>query len=472
MSKKVGVTCTTVFHYIHFKGIVRELELLGFEVDYLIYTPYHINNRVERLQAVFEENCIKYQGFEELFQGNLNYDLIMAPYYMPGFQLLDKQIKKVRILYGYAKDAWNYAEWNKGFDMVLSYGPYATKRLQKYTKAVEIGHPRFAQQYLKEVIDINNRVITEKKLVDKKVLVYCPTWADLSSLETFIGNVDELTKYYTVIVKLHHGNVLSGQKNTWLSLKTKENLYLFDEYTNLFDLLQFADVVLSDYSGAIFDAMLFRKPIVLLDTIDESIKDTGAINLNRMANISLYNNTEKENESLDILVRDFLPHIRNVEDLVLAIDKALVSDIPYLHMLETLYAFQDGEANYRAALAIKDQYEETRIVRDNDSSFHILNEELVYEFLENNADRLKIWGAGLSGQILVSWLAGKGYKINKLMDADIEKQDKTFLDYTIVNPEVEKGIIITVTGEGLKSITKLCIEKGLVEGKDFISIFK
>ncbi|KGR76481.1 CDP-glycerol glycerophosphotransferase family protein [Ureibacillus sinduriensis] len=472
MKKRIGLTCTTVFHYVHFSGIAKELEKMGYQVEYIIYTPYHINERVERLIEVFEQNNITYCGFEQLFDKTVEFDALLAPYYMPGFQLLDKDLIKIRGLYGYAKDSWNYAEWNKGFDLVLSYGPYATKRLTAFAEVADIGHPRLTGNYLKTVIDINGNELSIEKLTDRKTLVYCPTWADLSSLDIFVENVVSLTKEFNVIVKLHHGNVLSGNNEKWEALKNIDTLYLYDEFTNLFDLLQFADIILSDYSGAIFDAMLFKKPIVLLDIIDENILDTGSVNLDKMANISLYNNVDVTNISLDIQIRDILPHVKDPSELLPTLITALDMDIPYLELLNELYTYQDSLANERAAKAIHLAMSQEKKHWDNDESFHIIDEEAIKNFLNHNKNDLSVWGAGLSGQIIVSWLKGNNIAINRLMDADTFKQGKEFLNYKIEKPIVEKGIIITVTGKGLKAIRELCSKSGLQEGKDFISIFK
>ena len=472
MKKKIGITCTTVFHYVHFSGIANELKSKGYEVEYVIYTPYHINERVQRLLEVFEKNNVAYCGFEKLFDKTAKFDALLAPYYMPGFQLLDKDLIKIRGLYGYAKDSWNYAEWNKGFDLVLSYGPYATKRLSKHTKVENIGHPRLIGNYLSEVIDISGKCLNIERLQGKNTLVYCPTWADLSSLDVFVENALVLTKEFNLIVKLHHGNVLSGENAKWDSLKEIPNLYLYDEYTNLFDLLQFADIILSDYSGAIFDAMLFKKPIVLLDVIDEEIVDTGSINLNKMANISLYNNADLSNKSLDIQIRDILPHVKDFDLLLPTLINSLNKPITYLPLLDELYEYQDSLANTRAEKAIDGLIRSGKTQLDTDESFHILDEKQIEEFLLRNEQELYVWGAGLSGQIITAWFKGRNIPIDKLMDTDKVKQGKRFMEYTIEEPIVKKGIIITVTGSGLKAIRNICTAAGLVEGIDFISIFK
>lgn len=475
MSKKrIGITCTTVFHYIHFHRIAEELERRGYEVEYIIYTPYHINNRVMRLIQSFKEYQVPFYGFEELFLNKRKYDVLLAPYYMPGFQLLNKDIKKIRLLYGYAKDRWNYAEWNKGFDLVLSYGDYATQRLSKYTEVVNIGHPRQRDKYKSRVKDIRGQVISKSLFNNDRVLLYCPTWADLSSLQVFMDNVKQLTQEFKVIVKLHHGNILSGNNGIWESLINEGNVYLFDEFTDLFDLLQFADLVLSDYSGAIFDAMLFKIPIVLLDVIDESITDTGVVNLNKMQNISVYDEETSKNMSLDIKIRKTMPHIRQMDDLLNVLKNAYEEKkVPYLDLLDELYSYQDNKASERGAEAIINLINTEKNHFDDDDSFHIIDEEKLNKFLKSNANNsVNIWGAGLSGQIILAFLQKKGVTINRIMDIDQAKVGKELFGLTIEEPVLEKNIIITVTGDGLKQIQNQLIDKGLIEGVDYISIFK
>jgi len=474
MSKyTIGITCTTVFHYVHFHRIEEQLKAKGYEVIYIVYTPYFTQERVNRLEKVFQENGIEYCGFEELFVGTRKFDLLFSPYYMPGFQLVDKKIKKARLLYGYAKDRWNYAEWNAGFDLILSYGEYATKHLQTYAHTVNIGHPRQREQYRAEVKDLAGKVVNRSSLAGQQTVVYCPTWADLSSLQQFVDNVEELISDFNVIVKLHHGNVLAQDHHLWSKLYKIPNVYLFDEYTDLFDLLQFADGVVSDYSGAIFDAMLFKVPIVLLDILDDSIVDTGKVNLNKMQDVSKYSN-ELEFVSLDIKIRDMMPHIRDLRQLS-AVLKEEIGDnrVPYLELLQQLYSEQDDRAPERAAAALEALMLGEKLMLDVDKQFHLIDEQKLDRFVDQiDKQSLHIWGAGLTGQILYAHLKNRNVSLGRLMDMDSNKHGECYLDATIVAPVLEGKILIAVPGDANAKIKHSLAQKGLIEGKDFISAFK
>jgi len=474
IKKKIGVTCTTVFHYIHFKYIVNELRGREFDVDYIIYTPRHTSsNRFERLEKFFTDNGESFQTFEDVFSNNVRYDALFAPYFMPGFELLDSSIIKIRLLYGYAKDSWNYAIWNKGFDLILSYGPYATERLIKYTEVVEIGHPRIRLHYKDRIDDVNGKKFI-KDQCKRPVLVYCPTWADLSSLQVFTTQLSNLTRNFEVIVKLHHGNVLTDNQEYLKVIRENQNLYLFDDFTDLFDLLNVADIILSDYSGAIFDAMIFKKRIVLIDVIPEHFKETGQVNLSNMLNVNSKLSNEGNNTSLDIAIRKFLPHVKSDEDLSEILCNVLIKDtLSYEHLLNKLYSSTDTAGSVRGAIAIQNHLQDNEFSQISiDNSIQVLNIDKVKAFLKKNkGDTVTIWGAGEMGQILYIYLKYHGYNINILFDEDVKKSGNDFYDTKILSKSNHLKVLVAVAN-AYYDIKRSLEKKGLLEGKDFISIFR
>lgn len=472
--KQIGIACTNIFHYIHLKRIAIELRKNEMEVMFIIYTPRHVNGRFEKLEEYFQNNDINYCSFEEVFGNQISFDMIIAPYFLPGFQLLDNKIIKVRCLYGYAKDRWNYAEWNKGFDLILSYGPYAEKRLSKFSKVINIGHPRNRVNYKQEILDIQGKLFS-RKLVKKPVVVYCPTWADLSSLNLFSTSLEKLKENYTVLIKLHHGNVLSDNKIKMDEFLKSEDVFIFDEQYDLFDLLSQCDAVISDHSGAIFDAMLFKKPIVLLDPYQNKV-NTGFTNLQNMKNIAVYTK-EKEDESnlesLDIKVRNILPHTQDINRLQDLIETSMKNEeVPYSGLLKELYSFNDSKAPKRAVNALKEILASTEIQSKDAKDFHILDDEKIDHFiLRNKNDHLTIWGAGEIGQVLYSWITAKGFNISSIYDSDINKHGKLVQNTEVIPPQVKGKILITVASHQ-KEIISFLENAGLRSGEDFISVFR
>lgn len=95
----------------------------------------------------------------------------------------------------------------------------------------------------------------------KPVLLYAPTWGDLSSLPQWSEQVAALSKIGTVLVKAHHNSLRDGQLDD-LSVAAD---VIDVSHVDLMQVLRLSDMMISDYSGAIFDGIMCEKPVVLLD---------------------------------------------------------------------------------------------------------------------------------------------------------------------------------------------------------------
>lgn len=65
-----------------------------------------------------------------------------------------------------------------------------------------------------------------------------------------------------MLVKLHHNTLLLANKHQNYE-KLYPNLHFFYEGEDLLSLISVADIVISDFSGAIFDAIFCKKPVIL-----------------------------------------------------------------------------------------------------------------------------------------------------------------------------------------------------------------
>ncbi|MGE6257345.1 CDP-glycerol glycerophosphotransferase family protein [Heyndrickxia sporothermodurans] len=474
--KTIGFACTTIFHYIHFRRIAEKMDE---KVFFIIFTPKLVRDRYDRLESFFIHHNIPYCDFKDVIEENINFDAIVSPYYLPSFQFINPNIKKVRMLYGYAKDLWNYAEWNKGFDLILTYGPYSEDRLNKMAKTVNVGHPRFKYDYPAILKDINSETLTLKK--DKPIILFCPTWGSMSSVQQFLNIVEELTKDYYVVIKLHHGNVLSDKIINWDRITLNNHIFIFDEHTDLFDLFPYSDVVISDYSGAIFDAMIVEKPIILLDILDSNIDNTGILNLKHMQNVAKYDietiNTEEQ--SLDMYVRDLLPHTSDLKKIKEMIGNILCEDFNpnYLELNKKLYSYFDDLAPERAACEIMRVVEDQKKERKVDSfSFSLINIQKLNQFIEKiKGKRIVIWGAGEIGQVLYYWLKRNGIHVLFFIDRDKNKNGLMVEDIKIVDDmdfQKEQNIFVLIAvSSAVEKIEHELLVQGLTNEKDYISIF-
>jgi len=432
----VGFVCTTIFHYLHFKRIAEQF---GDQAIYIIVTPRLTNGRYERLEAYFQDRAVNYCSADEVIVGKVALGAVIAPYYSSLYSFISPDIPRIRVMYGYAKDAWNYADWNRGFDLILTYGPYAQRALSVKAPSVPIGHPRHSLNNT-PATDITS--VTGQRLSGwlsssgRETLLYCPTWGDLSSFRWFKQAVGMLTERYKIIIKLHHLTALTGDYE--LEIIEHQHLFVCDETVDLFDLFSISDAVISDYSGAIFDAMLANKRIVLVNALEETVRDTGILNIKKMSNVADLNDKNINIDgSLDIQARAILPNVGDPSQLAETVADVLANPvIDYHKMNQDLYAEMDDQAPQRAHAAICTLLDDPReLTRTSDIGISFRKDEFIAFVKRHSKRRFIIWGAGDYGQLMISWLISRGYQLVAILDASTDKQGRQLFNVPIYSPD-------------------------------------
>ncbi len=85
---------------------------------------------------------------------------------------------------------------------------------------------------------------------------------DLSSIDNYLNDIIALSENYVVMLKLHHN---TDCLESYIKRKIDNRIYCYGANDDILDLINESDIVISDYSGAIFDAVYFKKPIILLN---------------------------------------------------------------------------------------------------------------------------------------------------------------------------------------------------------------
>jgi hypothetical protein len=197
---------------------------------------------------------------------------------------LFEKTKIVMLQYGYAKEPHNYGTWRALADLCLVYGSYPEKKLSTYAPSEAVGNPRLQLWY-----DEDFHLIAKNKYIHSiddglLTVLYMPTWGELSSIDEYIGAVLGLSERYNVLVKLHHNTDLLEDGR--LEKIETDRIHFFGANDDALELLSISDIVISDYSGAIFDAIHCEKPVVLLDKneneiLEEAKIDTHSLEFNR-----------------------------------------------------------------------------------------------------------------------------------------------------------------------------------------------
>ena len=107
----------------------------------------------------------------------------------------------------------------------------------------------------------------------KTVFVYMPTWRD-SQAEIFANGFD-LEKFNTTLKKINAIALMKPHVNTKIKSSTDySNLLFLDNTIDMYSILPFTDVLISDYSGTIYDYLLMDKGIILFHyDYDEYVKE-------------------------------------------------------------------------------------------------------------------------------------------------------------------------------------------------------
>lgn len=156
--------------------------------------------------------------------------------------------KVVLMQYGMAKEFYNYGLWRCRADANFMYGPYSAAICQNYAVTFPVGNTRFDG--------------FAPRATGGGGLLYMPTYGDVSSLRAFAEALPDMPQDLSIKLKLHHASEFSDAK-VIVKLAEDPRITLIDAYTDVLEDIAAADVVLTDYSGAIFDAIYMEKPLVL-----------------------------------------------------------------------------------------------------------------------------------------------------------------------------------------------------------------
>ncbi|MCL2384003.1 MAG: CDP-glycerol glycerophosphotransferase family protein [Oscillospiraceae bacterium] len=252
MNKDIAIAVENIIQFQTIKNGIDELLKRNYTVD--LYVPEIKND--EGYEEI-HDSVYKYmldRGYESkrVADKNIRYKILLQAH--PLDHCLDINFEyRIKFKYGIllAKPDPEYKpEYNMLFDAILCYGKYEADILSAYTKTYAIGNMKYVNY--------------EKKTTSEKpVLLYLPTWGDISSIDTVIDSIKKLKDKYKVIAKFHHGtSFLKNEEDRLAMLKEVVDEY-YDLNTELVELLSASDVVLSDNSGAIFEAIYADVPVAI-----------------------------------------------------------------------------------------------------------------------------------------------------------------------------------------------------------------
>lgn len=234
------------------------------------------------------------------------------------------------------------AKWN----LLLSQNPYSTEifaRCFGYTgEILGNGYPRNDALFDMERRERHANSDSGKRR-EKKVILYAPTWRDDhgngDGTYKFVTNLDferlanELGDDYILLCKAHYLVADSIRKLTSGNEKVKKFVKVVDPNADISELYLRSDILVTDYSSAMFDFMVLKRPVIfyMFDLVDYRDRIRGFY--------------------FDIIKDAPGPVCEDTEELINAVKYAETTDLTayreYKEFFEKYSSFDDGKAAKR-----------------------------------------------------------------------------------------------------------------------------
>lgn len=235
---------------------------LGKDVTFIIIDRKENKGQFGKSVQALMPGQVEYLSSKKILEIDGRFDVV---FFQAPFRAME-ELRKTRLVsvqYGLAKEAHNYGTWRSLADLNLMYGQYSCERVTPFSPSIAIGNPKF--DGWRPPLDPASKIAAKLRMgfdPAKKLLLYMPTWGDLSSFQDLLPQFGALNRSFEIALKMHHNNEFKLVH--WRELASASGIrHIFDGAADQLKLLSCADLVISDYSGAIFDATYARLPVVL-----------------------------------------------------------------------------------------------------------------------------------------------------------------------------------------------------------------
>jgi hypothetical protein len=271
-------------------------------------------------------------------------------------------IKKVNTTYGLAKELTMVRPSRSIYDIILAYGKRDQKHFSMMTKSIAIGNPRM-DDYYSGVKNCSKEKITKYFANNKKNLVYVPTHGDLSSYKEMFEEIKTLSKTWNIIFKPHY-YTLREDKEYVEKYKDLGNIFFVNDSWDTIDVLASGDVILSDNSSVIFDAIQVDRPIIVCDFLSNEFIDIMHKEVRFLKRGAIGASTYSKSFEQEIKENGKVITIKHPNELRELLENINIIDKPYKVFRQEIqkeyFEYTDGKSADRASSIIKNIYEKPR----------------------------------------------------------------------------------------------------------------
>lgn len=365
----IGFVIYYPFQFYVYKNVYKELiHDAEFIIDCGIFHPSEAigESILEAIVRLLEENNCAYRV---LTYNDYKYRLYLESFFKKytclisvwerGCMMLEatQNIVKINTTYGAGKELNTVRPSRAIYDLILAYGKRDAALFSYYTNVEIVGNPRFDDWFTNTVDMSSVRTLRQKLDKEKKTILYLPTHGDLSSIDYLAKDLYRLGGSFNVIAKTHY--YTTREEPDRVKKLTNEKILLLEDDIDQLPLLALADVVLSDNSSAIFDAILADKPLLVSDYLSKEYLDEDHKELKKT--LRGLQGAATYSESIEqIIKRDGRVHTLKEGDLLEEKIEEVLKDNLFdknnrQNLRNELFSYTDGTAAKRAAEAIKTQ---------------------------------------------------------------------------------------------------------------------
>jgi len=268
-SNRIAVHFDDMVEFYNIRHGVDALMEAGIPVDLIVSAKHSEMHSLPGKQELMDETYYEivkhgYSPVREIDE-SIRYKILLEPHLSEKYYLPEKINHEFRIKYMYyliqakPKNTCTFAK-NIEYDAILCHTKREAEMLSAYTKTFLISPMRY-KGFKK---DLN-------RPSEKQTLLYAPTFGNIGSIDSIEEAVSTLKKEYYVVVKAHH-MTQTRETERFEILKSIADEY-YSQAVDLAELLQSADVMLSDNSAAIFDAIYAEVPVAIYNRSEDLLND-------------------------------------------------------------------------------------------------------------------------------------------------------------------------------------------------------
>ena len=298
--RDIAVTIQNMVQFYSIKNGIDGLVKKGYLVDIYVPSSDDSSGFGEMFDSTY--NYLLESNYNPIRTSNENirYKILLEPYPMDFYIKINYtyRIKYKYSLLSAKPDLVYVPGHNLYYDAILCYGKYEANFLKVYSNTEIIGNLKY--------INLNK---LDKPKTDKPILLYLPTYGDVSSIDSITEQLNKIKDNYYIITKLHHGtSFLQEEKERIDKLKDISD-ECYDHKIELAELLQKVDVVLSDNSGAVFETIYAKVPLAIY---------SENINKNKLGNF--------DTTQYKLIKENYIPYTNEPEKIPQIIIKALSNE--------------------------------------------------------------------------------------------------------------------------------------------------